>query len=267
MTSTALITGTSSEYGKATAQLFFDRGWNVVATMRHPDQNVFARSDRLKLVSLDVTKAESINQAIAEGIAAFGAIDVLVNNAGIGPASAVEFIPDEIVRDIFETNTFGVITTCRAIIPHMRRQHRGVIVNLTSSTAIGPMPMVAVYAASKCAIEGFTESLSYELRMFSIKARVVDPGLALTTNFGYNTGPRMEGLIPLDYEAYAHAYFERMANYPTAYCSEAEVAAVTFAAATEKGNPLPGRRRLKTACGVALHNLGRPLLGKDAGNV
>src|SRR3954447_23189193 len=106
MTKTVLITGTSSGYGKMIAQFFLDRGWNVVATMRRPDPSVFAPSDRLKVVVLDVTKPDSVNQAIADGVAAFGAIDVLVNNAGIGLASAVEYTPDRIVREIFETNTF-----------------------------------------------------------------------------------------------------------------------------------------------------------------
>jgi len=236
MTKTVLITGTSSGYGKAMAELFLDRGWNVIATMRRPDPGVFATtSDRLKVLSLDVTDAESIGKAIADGIAAFGAIDVLVNNAGIGMASAVEATPDSTVREIFETNTFGVIATSRAIIPHMRRQGYGTIVNVTSSVTIGVMPLVAIYAASKCAVEGFTESLSYELGLFNIKARLVEPGLAPTTNFAANGGPRMQGLIPEDYEAFAQAYFGKMADYPTPYCTEAEVAEATFAAATEEG--------------------------------
>ena len=158
MTKTILITGTSSGYGKAMAELFLDRGWNVLATMRRPDPAVFATtSERLKVLPLDVTDADSIGEAIAAGVAAFGAIDVLVNNAGIGLASAVEATPDSTVREIFETNTFGVFATCRAIIPQMRRQGQGVIVNVTSSAGIAPMPLVAVYAASKCAVEGFTE--------------------------------------------------------------------------------------------------------------
>ena len=158
MTKTILITGSSSGYGKAMAELFLDRGWNVLASMRRPDPTVFATTtERLKLLRLDVTDADSIGKAIADGVAAFGAIDVLVNNAGIGLASAVEVTPDNIVREIFETNTFGVFATCRAIIPQMRKQGHGVLVNVTSSAGIAPMPLVAIYAASKCAVEGFTE--------------------------------------------------------------------------------------------------------------
>jgi NAD(P)-dependent dehydrogenase (short-subunit alcohol dehydrogenase family) len=239
MTKTVLITGTSSGYGKAIAELFLERGWNVLATMRRPDPGVFtAATARLKILKLDVTDTESIAAAIDEGLSSFGAIDVLVNNAGIGMASAVEATPDAVIHEIFDTNTFGVFATCRAVIPHMRRRGHGVIVNVTSSAAIGPMPLVAVYTASKSAVEGFTESLSYELHPFGIKARLVEPGYAPTTSFAANGGPRMQGLIPADYGTFAQAYFEKMANYPTAYCTEAEVAQASFAAATEDGRTI-----------------------------
>ena len=236
MAQTVLITGTSSGYGKAMAAFFLERGWNVVATMRRPDPAVFAKaSDRLKVLPLDVTDADSIAGAIADGLAAFGAIDVLVNNAGIGLGSIVEATPDSMVREIFETNTFGVFATCRAIIPHMRRQGHGTIVNVTSSVTLGVMPLVAVYAASKFAVEGFTESLSYELGAFDIRARLVEPGYAPTTNLTANGSARMQGLFPEEYGAFAQSCFANMANYPTRYCTEAEVAEATFAAATEEG--------------------------------
>jgi NAD(P)-dependent dehydrogenase (short-subunit alcohol dehydrogenase family) len=236
MTKTILITGTSSGYGKATAQFFLDRGWNVIATMRRPDPGVFERHlDRLQVLPLDVTNADSIGNAVAAGVAAFGSIDVLVNNAGIGMASIVEATPDSTVREIFETNTFGVFAVCRVVIPQMRKQGHGIIINVTSSAAIAPMPLVAIYAASKYAVEGFTESLSYELEPFGIKARLVEPGYAPTTKFAANGASRMQGLIPADYGAFAQTSFEKMMNYPTAYCTEAEVAEATLSAATETG--------------------------------
>jgi NAD(P)-dependent dehydrogenase (short-subunit alcohol dehydrogenase family) len=239
MTKTILITGTSSGYGNAISELFLARGWNVIATMRRPDTSVFAASsDRLLVLPLDVTRANTIEKAIADSVSAFGAIDVLVNNAGIGMASAVEATPDSTIREIFETNTFGVFATCRAIIPQMRAQGHGTIVNVTSSVTLGVMPLVAIYAASKCAVEGYTESLSYELELFNIKARLVEPGLGPTTGFAANGGPRMQGLIPDDYSAFAQAYFGIMANYPTPYCTEAEVAEATLLAATEEGSTI-----------------------------
>lgn len=239
MPKTILITGTSSGYGKATAQLFLQRGWNVVATMRRPDLSIFGEaSQRLKVLPLDVTNTQSISDALDAAIASFGAIDVLVNNAGIGLASIVEATPDSTMREIFETNTFGVIAACRAVIPQMRKQNRGVIVNVTSSVAIGVMPLVAIYAASKFAVEGFTEALSYELDEFNVKMRLVEPGYAPTTNFGSNGSARMQGLIPDDYGAFAQACFARFANYPTAFCTEAEVAEAVYVSATDEGSQL-----------------------------
>jgi NAD(P)-dependent dehydrogenase (short-subunit alcohol dehydrogenase family) len=236
MTRTVLITGTSSGYGKAAAELFLERGWNVLATMRRPDPAVFGQgSGRLKVLPLDVTDERSIEDAIAAGVAAFGAIDVWVNNAGIGLASIVEVTPDSTIRETFETNTFGVIAACRAIIPQMRRQGHGVIVNVTSSVTIGVMPLVAIYAASKFAIEGFTESLSYELDFFNIKARLVEPGYAPTTNFTANGTARMQGLFPADYAEFTQACFGKMARYPMPFCTEAEVADAVYAAATDEG--------------------------------
>jgi len=236
MRKTILITGTSSGYGKATAELFLSHGWNVVATMRHPDPTLFRMEpERLMVLPLDITSEQSIADAIDSAMGLFGAIDVWVNNAGIGLASIVEATPDSTVREIFETNTFGVIAACRAIIPRMRKQGGGVIVNVTSSVTVGVMPLVAVYAASKFAVEGFTEALSYELSAFDIKARLVEPGYAPTTRFGANGGARMQGLIPDDYAGFAQACFSRLAHYPTDFCTEAEVAEAVHAAATDDG--------------------------------
>jgi short-subunit dehydrogenase len=123
------------------------------------------------------------------------------------------------------------MAVCRAIIPHMRQRGAGTIINVTSSAGIAPMPMVAIYAASKCAVEGFSEALSYELGLLGIRVRLVEPGLAPTTNFGMNSATRMQGLTPPPYEAFAQAYLARMQRYPTAYTREEEIAEAVFAAA------------------------------------
>lgn len=239
MPKTIMITGSSTGYGKATAEYFLARGWNVLATMRRPEKADFsANTGRLKVLPLDITAETSIHAAIAAGVETFGSIDAFVNNAGIGLASAFEATPESVTREIFETNSFGVFTACRAIIPVMRRQGGGTIINVTSSAGIGPMPMVAVYCASKWAVEGFTESLAYELEPFGIKARLVEPGYAPTTSFTANSGDRMNGLIPEDYAAYAQTYFQKMADYPTPYCTETEVAEAVYAAATEETRQL-----------------------------
>lgn len=221
MNQTIFITGASSGYGRATAQHFLDRGWNVVATARRPP----ASKDRFLSLPLDVTDPDSISKALEKTVETFGGVDVVVNNAGIGLLSAFEVTPDDVLRRVFETNTFGVMNVCRAAIPLLRG--KGTLVNVTSSAAIAPMPLVAVYTASKCAIEGFTESLAYELRLLGIRVRLVEPGLAPTTNFASSN---VEGLTPPPYEAFAHAYFDRMRNYPTAYAKEAEIAEAVWSA-------------------------------------
>ncbi|MDB6077116.1 MAG: Short-chain dehydrogenase/reductase [Akkermansiaceae bacterium] len=238
MTSTILITGCSSGFGKATAQHFLAHGWNVIATMRTPQPGLFTESERLLVTALDVTVPDSISAAIETGIARFGKIDVFVNNAGIGMFSAHEVTPDATIRQVFETNTFGVMAANRAIIPHMRERRAGTIINVTSSVGIAPMPLVAVYTASKFAVEGFSESLSYELARFGIRVRIVEPGLAPTTSFGANSGDRCDNLVPEAYAAYAGRYLRSMQDYPTAYASEADIAEAVYAAATDEAPQL-----------------------------
>ena len=236
---TVLITGASSGFGKAAAQHFLDSGWNVIATMRKPDASKFTASEsRLHVLALDVTNKDSIDKAIEAGIAAFGAIDVLVNNAGIGLLSAFEVTPESLMREIFETNTFGVMATCRAIIPHMRKRGSGTIINVTSSAAIAPMPLVAIYTASKCAVEGFSESLAYEMRQVGITVRLVEPGLAPSTEFGNNCSPLMQGLTPAPYDAFALEYMSKMQNYTTAYATEEDITEAVYAAANDTSDRL-----------------------------
>ncbi|WP_213979938.1 SDR family oxidoreductase [Sphingomonas sp. dw_22] len=239
MTQTILITGTSSGYGKATAELFLERGWNVVATMRRPQPELFDRAgDQVRVVGLDVTDSASIARAIDEAMAAFGAIDVVVNNAGIGLFSAFEITPAETIREVFETNTFGVMAVCQAIIPYMRARGSGIIVNFTSSAGIAPMPLVAPYCASKAAIEAFTESLDYELSNVGVRARLVEPGLAPTTSFAANGAERMAGLLSEPYQAYAAQLFAKLGDYPFGYATERQIAEAAFAAATDPSDRL-----------------------------
>jgi NAD(P)-dependent dehydrogenase (short-subunit alcohol dehydrogenase family) len=156
---TALITGSSSGHGLETARHFHSQGWNVVATMRAPRPDLLPESERLRVLALDVTNPESI----AATLEASGPIDVLVNNAGIGAIGAFEAMPMAMAREIFDTNTFGVMAMTQAVLPQFRERRSGVLVNVTSSVVLARMPLVAVYAASKTAIEGFTASLALEL--------------------------------------------------------------------------------------------------------
>jgi len=209
---TALITGCSSGYGLETARYFHSRGWKVIATMRTPRTDLLPRSQRLVVLPLDVTRPESI----AAALAASGPIDVLVNNAGIGLFGAFEATPMATTREVFETNTFGVMAMTQAVLPQFRARRSGAVINVTSSATLAPMPLVAVYAASKTAIEGFTASLAFELEAFDIRAKLVEPGYGPSTGFAHNSGTRMQGLIPEAYASFAQ-------NVLAAFTQPAEV--------------------------------------------
>lgn len=230
---TVLITGCSSGYGLETARRFESEGWNVIATMRTPRDDVLPPSERVRLLALDVTKPESITAALE----ASGPIDVLVNNAGIGALGAFEATAMATVREIFETNTFGVMAMTHAVLPQFRERRSGMVVNVTSSVTLASMPLVAVYSASKHAIEGFTESLALELAEFDVSIKLVEPGYSPTTQFGTNGQARMEGLIP---EAYAPFAQRVMAEFgqPTVVTTPSDVAEVVWHAANDASGRL-----------------------------
>ncbi|CAD5106129.1 SDR family oxidoreductase [Zestomonas carbonaria] len=200
---TVLITGCSSGYGLETARHFLANGWKVIATMRTPRPDLLPASDNLRILPLDVTQPESIDRAME----AAGPIDVLVNNAGIGLFGAFEATPMSTVREIFETNTFGVMAMCQAVIPRFRDRGAGTIVNVTSSVTLASFPLVAAYTASKTAIEGFTASLEHELKAVGVRVKLVEPGYGPSTSFAANGQQRMQGLITKPYERYAHEVF------------------------------------------------------------
>jgi NAD(P)-dependent dehydrogenase (short-subunit alcohol dehydrogenase family) len=231
MTKTILITGTSSGYGKATAEHFLSRGWHVVATMRHPDPSLFAETDRLRVLPLDVTCPESIVELIASA----GAIDVLVNNAGLGGIGAFEAMPMSLIRQLVETNTIGVMAMCQAVIPQMRERRSGTIINVTSSVTLGAFPLAAAYTATKQAIEGFSASLAHELDYFGVRVKLVEPGYAPTTRFGANAIVPVSELLPGTYADFAQPFLEAFAN-PGLTTTESDVAEAIWRAVhdTEK---------------------------------
>ncbi|HKR14395.1 MAG TPA: SDR family oxidoreductase [Pyrinomonadaceae bacterium] len=230
---TVLITGCSSGYGLETARHFHAQGWNVIATMRAPREDILPRSDRLRVLALDVTKPESITAALD----ASGPIDVLVNNAGIGVVGAFEATPMTTMREVFETNTFGVLAMTQAVTPQFRARRSGVVVNVTSSVTLTPMPLAAVYTASKMAIEGFTASLAFELEFFGVRVKLVEPGYGPGTAFTSNGLGRMEGLIPEAYAPFAQPIFAAFAE-PAAVTTPVDVAEVVFRAANDTSGQL-----------------------------
>lgn len=230
---TVLITGCSSGYGLETARHFHAQGWNVVATMRSPREDLLPRSERLRVLPLDVTNPRSI----ATALQASGPIDVLANNAGIGLFGAFEATPMATTREVFETNTFGVMAMTQAVLPQFRARRSGVVVNVTSSATLAPMPLVAVYTASKTAVEGFTASLVFEMEAFDVHVKLVEPGYAPTTRFTSNGSERMRGLIPEAYQPFAQRIFASLTQVG-AVTAEADVAEAVWRAANDRSGQL-----------------------------
>lgn len=180
----ALVTGASSGIGEATAERLAQAGYRVYGTSRRGN---LAGQRSFEMLSLDVTRDESVNAAVEELLRLHGRIDLLVNNAGfsVAPAGAEESSMEQ-ARSIFETNFFGLVRMTRAVVPHMRSQGHGRIVNISSVLGFLPMPYMALYAATKHAVEGYSESLDHELRTRGIRVSLVQPAYT-NTQFDANS--------------------------------------------------------------------------------
>jgi len=230
---TVLITGCSSGFGLDAASYFLDRDWSVIATMRNPRDDLLPPSDRLRILPLDVTDADSIAQAVE----AAGPIDVLVNNAGVGQVSPLEGVSMAKIRELFETNTLGTIAMTQAVLPQLREQRSGVVVNVTSGVTFHPLPLMSIYTASKAAVNAFTESLALELEPFGVRVRIVIPGRAPETPFGENARGRMGMNIPEPYTDVAAQVFRRFQSGGPITHSR-DVSEAVWRAATDPACPM-----------------------------
>lgn len=178
MKNTILITGASSGIGKITTKLFQQKDWNVIATMRKPENETeLNQLDNVLVTKLDVLDLESIENAVKEGINRFGKIDVLLNNAGYGAYGPLEaFNRENIVRQ-FNTNVVGLLDVTRAVLPHMRENKTGTIINISSIGGKMAFPLGSLYHGTKFAVEGISESLSFELEAIGLKVKIVEPGM------------------------------------------------------------------------------------------
>ncbi len=202
MSQTVLITGASSGIGKASASLFADRGWNVIATMRDPDDGAeLAGHDNVLVTPLDLLDSPSIEAAVAAGLERFGGIDVLLNNAGYGAYGPLEATPMSVIRRQFDVNVFGLVETIQAVLPVMRAQRSGVIVNVSSIGGRITYPLGTPYHGSKWAVEGLSEALHYELALLGIRVKIVEPGGVNTDfsgrSFVFTTDPELADYQPL----------------------------------------------------------------------
>ncbi len=232
--STVLITGCSSGFGLETARLFLDQGWRVIATMRTPREGLLPLSDRLRVLALDVTDADSIRRCVEEA----GPIDALVNNAGVGLLAPFEGVALSSAREIFETNTFGTMAMTQAVLPQFRHRRSGVVVNVTSSVTLKSLPLLSVYTSSKAAVNAFTESLALELAPFHVRARLVLPGRAPSTRFGDNARPRMAGSAPEAYADFTQAVFAAVRDTTTPLTYAQDVAEAVWRAVTDPAAPM-----------------------------
>ncbi|OXI30585.1 short-chain dehydrogenase/reductase [Burkholderia sp. AU16741] len=231
---TVLITGCSSGFGLEIARYFLARDWQVVATMRKPTDDVLPPSERLRVLPLDVTNADSIRAAID----AAGPIDVLVNNAGFGAAAPAELTPLDTVRALFDTNTIGTIAVTQAVLPQFRARGAGVVVNVTSSVTLKALPLVSAYRASKAAVNAFTESMAVELEPFGVRAHLVLPGRAPDTRFSDNARGNMHGFEHEAYADFVGKAVARMLDASGPITHAQDVAEAVWRAATDPSSPM-----------------------------
>lgn len=238
MNKTVLITGCSSGIGKTTVKYFAAKGWNVAATMRFPDkENELKKLNNVTLYALDVTDNNTIDSAINAAIADYGKIDVLVNNAGYGAIGIFEKATHEQIQKQFDTNVFGVMNVIRHILPHFRKNRKGIIINITSVGGRLTFPIYSVYHATKWAVEGFSESLQYELRPFGIKVKCVEPG-PIKTDFYSRSQDLFKNDALSDYNDYEQICYNNTQQVGMGARSAVAVAKIIYKAACSNNDTL-----------------------------
>lgn len=229
---TIFITGASSGLGKATAKLFAARGWHVIATMRHPENETELRQlPGVHLLPLDVTDPAQIEQTVQRAIV-LSPVDVVFNNAGYGLIGALEAVSDEQITQLLNTNLLGVIRVTKAFLPHLRAKKAGRILSTTSMGGFIAFPLYSIYHAAKWAVEGWSESMSFELALHNIRIKTVSPG-GTATDF---TG---RSLQMAEHEAYAGLFQQLMDGQAGVQFAPAEtIAEVVYEAATDQQDQL-----------------------------
>ncbi|MBW6420970.1 SDR family oxidoreductase [Rhizobium sp. XQZ8] len=259
MTKTILITGTSSGLGRATAKLFQEKGWNVIATMRSPEQETeLTQLDNTLVTRLDVQDAETIRSAVEAGLARFGRIDALVNNAGYGAYGPLEATPFEKIRRQFDVNVLGLLATTQAVLPHFRANRSGTIVNVSSIGGRMAFPMGTLYHGTKFAVEGLSESLQYELAPLGIAVKLVEPG-GIKTDFGGRSFDLTNDESIAEYQPLMQALFGFFGPMMENASEPEQIAQVIYSATTD------GTGQLRYAAGAdAVQVLGQRAAVDDA---
>lgn len=237
MRKTIFITGASSGIGKATAKHFQQKGWNVIATMRQPEnEKELTEHENIHLEALDVLNLDSIEKAVQEGINKFGRIDALLNNAGYGAYGPLETFPRENIIRQFNTNVIGLLDVTRAIIPHFRKNQAGVIVNISSIGGQMTFPLGSLYHGTKFAVEGISESLHYEMKEIGVKVKIVEPGF-ISTDFGSRSFDFQTGEID-NYQSIIAALMKKWQDPNNTVSPASLVADVIYTAVTDESDGL-----------------------------
>jgi NAD(P)-dependent dehydrogenase (short-subunit alcohol dehydrogenase family) len=235
---TVLITGSSTGIGRETAIFFQKQGWNVSASMRTPSKDtVLTKLPNTIVPALDVTDAKSIQSAIDATIQKFGKIDVVVNNAGYGLTGPFEGATQEQIKKQYDTNVFGIMNVVRALLPHFRKNKSGRIVNVASMGGRIVFPYYSLYHGTKWAVEGFTESLRFELEPLGIKVKIIEPG-AIKTDFYERSNDSSIDNSPSDYKAHCEKAFKNYKNTEANATSPEKVAKVIFKASSDASSKL-----------------------------
>ena len=234
---TILITGASSGIGKAAAKKFAGEGWNVIATMRSPQKEQELKElENVLITRLDVQDHESIVKAIELGIEKFGKIDTLLNNAGFGTLGSFESSTNEQIQNQFATNVFGVMDLIKAMLPHFRENQSGTIINISSMGGRVTFPTCSLYHSTKFALEGFSESLSYELISQNIKVKIVEPGSTIS-GFIESASFAKDSAITA-YEEFDKIALANWHKNDTMQSTPEDIAKVIYTAATDNNDQL-----------------------------
>ncbi len=243
MKKTIFITGASSGIGKATAKLFQSKGWNVIATMRNPEnEKELKELDHVLVVQLDVLDLDSIQKAFAAGVQKFGSVDVVLNNAGYGAYGPLEsFSREKIIRQ-FNTNVIGLLDVTQTVLPHFRQNKKGIIINISSIGGKMTFPLGSLYHGTKFAVEGISESLNYEVEAFGGQVKIVEPGMIATDFGGRSFDFSNDGTIA-EYQNIVNALMTAMPTMAENASPASLVADVIFEAATD------GKKQLRYTAG------------------
>ena len=241
MSKTILITGASTGIGKATAKLFREKGgWNVVATMRTPEKEEELNTlENVLVTKLDVLELESMDSALAAGIEKFGKIDVVLNNAGYALMGTFESAKRESIMRQFGVNVQGLFDVTQKALPHFRANKSGMFINISSIGGRMTFPLMPLYHSTKWAVEGFSESLRWELAQIGVKVKIVEPG-GVATDFGGRSLDLQHNPELTEYNEFVNVFMEAMgrASDPSVLSTPDIIAEVIYTAATDEADTL-----------------------------